>query len=71
MNVAMLPEHDTSPARSVVCGVDGSAAGGAATRFAAAFAGRLELRLLAVHVAARSGGREARASFSPRRARAV
>ena len=52
----MLPEHDTSPARSVVCGVDGSAAGGAATRFAAAFAGRLELRLLAVHVAGRPRG---------------
>ena len=59
----MLPEHDTSPARSVVCGVDGSAAGGAATRFAATLARRLELRLLAVHVAARSGRPRGPAEF--------
>ncbi len=49
----MLPEHDTSPANSVVCGVDASASGRGAARFAAMLARRLELRLLAVHVETR------------------
>ena len=62
-DIAMLSEHDTSPARSVVCGVDGSAAGRSATRFAAELARRLELRLLAVHVASRSGRRRGPAEF--------
>ena len=50
-----LLQHDTSPARSVVCGIDGSASGRAAARFAATLARRLGLRLLAVHVQTRSG----------------
>ena len=59
----MLLGHDTSPARSVVCGIDDSASGRGAARFAAALARRLELRLLAIHVETRSGPSRGPAEF--------
>lgn len=63
MNVTTLPAHEIYPARSVVCGIDGSDSGHAAARFAAALARRMELALLAVHVATHSGRSRGPADF--------